>query len=85
MVDTSSVSSGDSVAVVEDEEVVVEGEVIDVREEDGGVTVKIREGETSVVEFWEKDTGASVTLGRRRDGGRLKPIPVADIAQLESK
>lgn len=80
-----SVSRGDEVAVVEDEEVVVEGEVTNVFEEDEGWVVEIEEGESSVIEYWEKKTGARVTLQRMRNDERWRPIPVANIARLEYK
>lgn len=80
-----SVTNGDEVAVVEDEEVVVEGTVMNVYEEDDGWVVEIDESESSVVEYWEKKTGARVTLERCRNDERFRPIPVADIARLEYK
>lgn len=77
-----TIEEDDTVAVVEVEEVVVEGVVIDLYDTDEGTVVEIRESDGSIVEYWEADTGASVTLGRQ-DGSKLKPIPVADIARIE--
>lgn len=55
------VSVGDNVAVIEGDDIVVEG-VVDSVEESSGVTVKIKENHSSIVEFWSN--GISTSLSR---------------------
>lgn len=73
MSNIDSFSTGDSVAVVEGEEVVVEGRVVGVDEE----RVEIREGESSVVVY----TPSEPSLVRER-AGVTAPIQIEDWARL---
>lgn len=76
-----SVSIGESVAVVEGERVVVEGEVKRVEERAGGVAVEMRESHSTVVEFWSD--GTSTSLRRWRGNDSLgDEIQVSDNAKL---
>jgi len=76
-----TVSEGESVAVVEGERVVVEGEVQRVEERDGGIAVEMKESHSTVVEFWSN--GLSTSLRRWKGSDALgKKIQVSDDAKL---
>jgi len=86
MSDISSVSTGDFVSVVEDEVVVVEGEVTQVSQEDGSVNVEIEESDGSVVEFSKGQENGIITMARRPNGrlsNRRSAIPIKNDAELE--
>lgn len=86
MSDIDSVSTGDFVTVLEDETVVVEGDVVNVSREDGSVTVEIEERDGSLVEFSKGKANGIISMGRRPNGrlaNRISAIPINNDAVLE--